>query len=93
MIHSLRGAHGGYCLARKPADINLREILTVLEGNLCLVDCVENPSRCDRSSSCITRDLWNEASKGFLQALEGMTLEKMVEGHRKKAESFSGYHI
>jgi len=93
MIHSLRGAHGGYVLAKKPSDINLREILTVLEGNLCLVDCVANPSGCDRSSACITRDVWNEVSKGFLQTLEGMTLEKMVEGHVKKAESFSGYHI
>jgi Rrf2 family transcriptional regulator, cysteine metabolism repressor len=93
LINSLRGAHGGYVLAKKPAEINLKEILAVLEGSLCLVDCVENPSGCDRSPNCITRDVWSEASKGILNVLESMTLEKMVEGHLKKAESFSGYCI
>jgi len=93
MINSLRGAHGGYVLAKKPAEINLKQILTVLEGSLCLVDCVENPSGCDRSPNCITRDVWSEASQGILGVLESMTLAKMVEGHLKKAANFSGYSI
>ena len=93
LINSLRGAHGGYVLAKKPAEINLKQILAVLEGSLCLVDCVENPLGCDRSPGCITRDVWSEASKGILNVLESMTLTKMVEGHLKKAESFSGYNI
>ncbi|MDD5167515.1 MAG: Rrf2 family transcriptional regulator [Syntrophales bacterium] len=93
LINSLRGAHGGYVLAKKPAEINLKEILIVLEGSLCLVDCVDNPSGCDRAPACITRDIWAEASKGILGTLEAMTLEKMVEGHMKKSDSFAGYSI
>lgn len=93
LINSLRGAHGGYVLAKTPAEVNLRQILSVLEGSLCLVDCVENPAACERSASCITRDVWAEASKGIFKTLESMTLEKMVEGHLKKSENFTGYGI
>ena len=90
LINSLRGAHGGYILAKKAGEINLKQILSVLEGPLCLVDCVDNPSGCDRSLACITRDVWSEASKGILSVLESMTLAKMVDEHAKKADSFAG---
>jgi len=93
MINSQRGAHGGYVLAKKPAEINLQQILSVLEGSLCMVDCVENPAGCDRAPGCVTRDVWTEASKGILDTLEAMTLEKMVEGHLKKVDSSAGYDI
>jgi len=93
MINSMRGARGGYVLAKKPAEINLKQILTILEGSLCLVDCVKTPSGCDRSPACITRDIWGEASQAILGVLESMTLAKMVERHLKKAENFSGYSI
>lgn len=43
-VRSIRGAHGGYRLAKQPAEISLKDIMRVLEGCLCLVDCVENPS-------------------------------------------------
>ena len=93
LIKSLRGAHGGYLLAKKPEEVNLKQILSVLEGPLCLVDCVEHPSSCDRSPSCIAHDVWTEAAKGILDVLEAMTLDKMVEGHLKKTDSFAGYNI
>ena len=87
LVNSLRGAHGGYILGKAPAAISLKEILQVLEGPLCLVDCVDNPSLCKRSPSCISRDIWGEASKNMLQALEETTLAVMVEKQQKKAHS------
>ena len=92
-VKSIRGAHGGYKLAKNPAEISLRDIMQVLEGPLCLVDCVEDPSACERSPSCITRDVWCEASQNFLKTLEAMTLEKMVERHRVRVEASSEYSI
>ena len=49
LINSQRGAHGGYVLGKAPERISLKEILQILEGSLCLVDCVDNPSFCERS--------------------------------------------
>ena len=84
LIGSTRGAHGGYVLARPPEEISLREIVRVLEGSLCLVDCVENPAVCDRSQTCTSRDIWSEASNQISQILESMTLDKMVVKQRTK---------
>jgi len=84
LIGSTRGAHGGYVLARPPAEITLKEIVRVLEGSLCLVDCVENPAVCDRSQTCTSRDIWSEASNQISQILESMTLDKMVVRQRTK---------
>ncbi len=63
---------------RRRRRISLKEILQVLEGSLCLVDCVDNPSLCERSPSCISRDIWEEASKSMQQTLENTTLAAMV---------------
>ena len=93
LIKSIRGARGGYVLARDPAEINLREILRILEGSLCLVDCVDDPAACDRSESCITREIWSETSKNISQSLESMTLGKMVERHKNRGDGAVGYSI
>jgi Rrf2 family protein len=93
LIKSIRGARGGYMLAREPAEINLREILRILEGSLCLVDCVDDPAACDRSESCITREIWSETSKNISQSLESMTLGKMVERHKNRGDGALGYSI
>jgi len=93
LIGSTRGAHGGYVLARPPEEISLREIVRVLEGSLCLVDCVENPAVCDRSQTCTSRDIWSEASNQISQILESMTLEKMVVKQRTKNQESIEYSI
>ena len=87
MIRSTRGAHGGYSLAKSPARITLKDIVSVLEGSLCLVECVDNPSVCKRSKICVSRDIWCEAAQNLMQKLTSFSLEKMVEKERIKQES------
>lgn len=90
LIISTRGAHGGYILGKAPERISLKEILDVLEGSLCLVDCVDNPSICERASSCVSRDIWGEASKGMRQMLENTTLAAMVKRQKEKRQGDKG---
>ena len=86
LIHSTRGAHGGYELAKAPTDITVKEIFKVLEGPICLVNCMEKPETCKRSSFCIARDLWSDASKAFADTLEKSTLASLVERQKDKKE-------
>ncbi|MDP1991187.1 MAG: Rrf2 family transcriptional regulator [Syntrophales bacterium] len=90
LVNSTRGAHGGYVLGKEPGSISLKEILQVLEGSLCLVDCVDIPSLCERSPSCISREIWEEASKGMQQMLENTTLATMVLKQREKLKNETG---
>jgi len=90
LVNSLRGAHGGYVLGKSPESISIKAILQVLEGTLCLVDCVDNPALCERAASCISRDIWGEASKNMQQTLEDTTLAAMVERQKEKLKDETG---
>ena len=78
LINSTRGPHGGYTLARSPQDINLKEIVNVLEGPLCIVDCVDDPGLCNRSVDCPARGIWSTVSKSILDVLESTTLQDVL---------------
>lgn len=58
LIYSLRGAHGGYKLAKSPSQIIVKDIVYALEGNLSPVECTKNPTVCSRFSNCVTRNIW-----------------------------------
>ena len=87
LIKSVRGANGGYSLAKPASQITLKDIIQVGEGSLSLVDCVEDSRGCDRSDLCVYRDVWMEATRKMLETFESLTLEDMVKRHWQK---FSG---
>ena len=77
-IKSVRGPKGGHMLAKPPEAITVGEIVRVLEGGINLSSCIENPEVCDRTSDCLTRDLWEEATKAMYEKLNSATLSKMI---------------
>ena len=96
LVTTFRGAHGGYILSRPASEIKLREIIEPLEGDLCLVDCVTNADVCNRSTECVTRDVWTEMSTMLMKFLDDVTLEDLIQKHKKlksKCTAFSDYSI
>jgi Rrf2 family iron-sulfur cluster assembly transcriptional regulator len=79
-IRSVRGARGGYTLARKPDKISVGQIIKVLEGGLSLVDCVEDPRVCEREKNCPTRDIWLRMSDRLMEELSSLTLRDVLDG-------------
>jgi len=84
LINAVRGAFGGYVLAKSPKDINLKDIVSVVEGPICIVDCVDNASLCNRASKCAARDIWSYTAKQIQNVLAGFTLDKMVAKQKNK---------
>ena len=87
LIQSTRGAHGGYSLTRVPEKITALEIFDVLEGKNCLVDCVQNPGECSRSSICPTRDVWSMLGEKIRETLAAVTLAELVKVRREKSQN------
>ena len=79
-IRSVRGARGGYALARKPDKISVGDILETLEGGLSLVDCVEDPKVCKREKECPTRDIWLRMSGRLMEELSLLSLQDVLDG-------------
>ncbi len=87
LVRSIRGARGGYVLARQPSEIRLSEIMEVLEGSMAPVECVDDPQVCQRAQLCVTRDIWARMKEAIDNILESITLRDMVEQHKDKESS------
>ena len=79
VIKSGRGPKGGHMLARPPEEITVGEIVKTLENGIDLAGCIENPAECQRSGRCLTRGIWEDASKAMYDKLNSITLSNMLE--------------
>lgn len=94
LVTSVRGAKGGYALAKSPSDVSVLEIISVLEGPVVVVDCVDSAESCERSSACVTREVWKRIENSLKQTMSGITLQELVEKQRaQEADASFNYVI
>src|SRR5512139_1822464 len=74
LVKSVRGSKGGYSLAKSPSEISLKDVIEVLEGPIRLVDCLADPKICRKIQSCVTREIWNEATDAINRVFGSVTL-------------------
>ncbi len=84
LVKSVRGSKGGYSLSKSPSEICLNDLVEILEGSINLTECLRDPKACQKSSFCVTRDIWKEVSEAIYQIFHGITLEEMVNRKKKK---------
>jgi Rrf2 family protein len=79
-VKSIRGAQGGYRLAKEPAEYTVGMILRLTEGSLAPVDCAdEDKSSCSRSEGCVTKEVWQELYGAICQVVDHITLQDLLE--------------
>ncbi len=93
LVYSARGANGGYTLSRDPKTITLKDVVVILEGEPCLVDCVRDPSVCNRTSRCSSRGVWQRVGDRISEALSEVSLAQMVKGSFEKKHQAINYEI
>ena len=93
LVRSVRGAGGGYVLARSPADIRADEVVEALEGSLAPVECVQDATICDRVDKCAARDVWLELAHAMKRVLSGVNLAELAQRQSEKHAEGLMYHI
>ena len=83
LIRSVRGAKGGFYLARSPETITLLEILETMEGPISVVGCVHSPAQCRRDELCPTRDIWVRLNDGIRELTRQITLEDILNTYQR----------
>ena len=84
-LKSLRGPHGGYQLAKEPADYTIYEILQITEGSLQPVACLDDEiNQCGRYHECPTIGIWEGLGQVIREYLSQITLEDIVERAKEK---------
>lgn len=92
LVKSVRGAQGGYMLAREPSGITVGDIIRVLEGPLGPSDCVleTEPVLCNNAEHCITRTVWEKIQVSISDVIDSITLQDMLNDYKNK-ENGSNY--
>lgn len=80
LIVAHRGREGGFELALPSDQISLLDIVTALEGPLCLNVCLRPSPRplCDRQPWCSAHLIWAQVQAEMVKLLDGATLDKLV---------------
>jgi Rrf2 family cysteine metabolism transcriptional repressor len=77
-VEALRGAYGGYRIAKPLSDIHALEVVELLEGSFAPVSCIEDESTCDRVGQCSTEGLWRRVDDAVRKVLASTTLADLV---------------
>lgn len=86
LLKSVRGAQGGYVLARRPKEITVGEVLRTLEGSITPTECVENPESCDKVNDCMTHIVWEKIYKAVTDVVDNINLEDLLNEYSKKGQ-------
>ena len=79
-VKSIRGAQGGYKLAKEPSEYTVGMILRLTEGSIAPVDCLdEEADACERCNGCVTREVWKELYEAITSVVDRITLQDLVE--------------
>lgn len=85
-VRSVRGAQGGYMLSKAPSEYTVGMILRQMEGSLAPVSCLEEAEYCDKTSSCVTQEVWAKIQKAVDSVVDNITLADLVARYQEKSE-------
>lgn len=85
-VKSVRGAQGGYRIAKPPEECTVGMILRLTEGSLAPVACLETEkNECERCDTCRTLDVWKELYRAINQVVDNVTIADLAERRKKGA--------
>lgn len=88
-VKSLRGAQGGYRLAKEPKEYTVGMILRLTEGNMAPVSCLEDEANeCPRAEHCTSLRLWKMLDEAVKGVIDHVTLQDMLEWSRENGDNY-----
>ncbi|WP_029791738.1 RrF2 family transcriptional regulator [Metaclostridioides mangenotii] len=86
LVKSVRGAQGGYLLAKNAKDITVGDVLNVLEGPVSISECMLDEDICENSNTCVTKGVWEKIKKGIEDVTYSITLQDMLDDNVKNKQ-------
>jgi len=81
LVRSTRGATGGYILERPASEIKLSHIISAVDEEIKILNCKKNSKKgCNnKSTKCITHNLWDELDQHINGFFEKVKLQDLVK--------------
>jgi Rrf2 family protein len=91
LVRSLRGAKGGYILAREPRKISVLEVMNCLEGSDAQPIAAEDGSK--TLESTVIHEVWQECHQAANAIMQGYTLQDLCEKRDARKQLNIMYYI
>ena len=88
ILRSLRGAKGGYLLAKAPDQVRMSDIFRCLEGTVVTGETSKAAGHAGRSGDCVALQLWTRVEMAVNEVLESVTLQDLLEQAGDGAENY-----
>jgi Rrf2 family protein len=82
LVESVRGAKGGYYLAKEPAAISMRDIMTASEHQTFEMNCeshMVDEDRCNPAGACSIRPVWYALQQRVDELLGSISLADLMK--------------
>ena len=75
------GVKGGFFYAKKLDEVTLFDIVTTMQGELQLNQCIEDPESCtaEKHGNCPVRDFYKTLQEDIIKSMKSKTIEKLIE--------------
>ena len=84
LVKSVRGAKGGYVLEYSPEEIKISNIISAVDEEVKTLNCKKESKRgCNnRSTKCITHNLWDQLDQHINNFFEKVKLQDLVKNNQ-----------
>ncbi len=79
LVRSVRGAHGGYTLAKSPSEISFLDAIEAAGGPVQINVCIDHKDRCDVSANCSMYHVWKAGQDRMLEVYRRTTLAELAQ--------------
>ena len=87
-VQSVRGAQGGYRIAKDPGEYTVGMILRLTEGSMVPVACMEEGApECERRDGCETLEIWKDLYDAVNNVIDNVTIADLVEKRKRRTEN------
>lgn len=89
LVVSHRGFEGGFELGRDARTVSVLDIVTALDGPLCLNECLPGGPGCGSAAWCAAYDVWARAQAALSSVLAAETLDRLAtaSAHNRRRAS------
>ena len=80
LVKSIRGASGGYMLAKDISEVSVGDVLRALEGNVETVSCLSlHDGVCEHEQNCMAKYVWKKINDSLTETIDGIKIDTLVD--------------
>ena len=93
LVNSLRGASGGYQLAKAPEAVSLCDVMAAIDGPVALTECATMSNDCARKLCCNMQDNWQVINGLVNDVLQQFSIQDMMKPIKGKVRRRAVFDI